>query len=90
MITVSSLATILFFGGWLSPFPVEWTWQNYLPGVGLVLLGVYLFFDTIANMHGIARAWQLAVVTMLCLGGGAACLIPPVAAASQGPVWFTR
>ena len=88
MITVSSLATILFFGGWLSPFPESWTWQNYLPGVGLVLLGVYLFFDTIVNMHGIARL-QLAVVTMLCLGGGAACLIPPVAAAIQGPFWFT-
>jgi NADH-quinone oxidoreductase subunit H len=88
MITVSSLATILFFGGWLSPFPNTWTWQNYLPGVGLVLLGVYLAFDTVANMHGIARL-QLAVVTMLCLGGGAACLIPPVAAAIQGPFWFT-
>ena len=36
MITVSCLATILFFGGWLSPFPDSWTWQNYLPGVGLV------------------------------------------------------
>ena len=26
MITVSCLATILFFGGWLSPFPDSWTW----------------------------------------------------------------
>ena len=34
MITVSCLATILFFGGWLSPFPDTWTWQLYLPGVG--------------------------------------------------------
>ena len=25
MITVSCLATILFFGGWLSPFPDSWT-----------------------------------------------------------------
>src|SRR5580704_8995937 len=73
MITVSSLATILFFGGWLSPFPDTWAWQNFLPGVGLILLGVYLAFDTVANMHGIARL-QLAVVTLLCLGGGAVCL----------------
>jgi len=88
MITVSSLATILFFGGWLSPFPAEWTWQNFLPGVGLILLGIYLAFDTIVNMRGIARV-QLAVVTMMCLGGGAACLYPPVAALIQGPFWFT-
>jgi NADH-quinone oxidoreductase subunit H len=35
MITVSCLATILFFGGWLSPFPDSWTWQLFLPGAGL-------------------------------------------------------
>jgi NADH-quinone oxidoreductase subunit H len=87
MITVSSLATILFLGGWLSPFPESWTWQNYLPGVGLILLGVYLAFDTVANMRGIARL-QLAVVTLLCLGGGAVCLYPPIAAVIQGPFWF--
>src|SRR5246127_3676441 len=28
MITVSCLATILFFGGWLSPLPDSWTWQQ--------------------------------------------------------------
>ena len=63
MITVSSLATILFFGGWLSPFPESWTWPNFLPGVGLVLLGVYLAFDTVANMHGIAKLQLTVVVT---------------------------
>ena len=31
MITVSCLATILFFGGWLSPFPDSWTWQLFFP-----------------------------------------------------------
>ena len=67
MITVSCLATILFFGGWLSPFPDSWTWQIYLPGVGLLLLGVYCAFDTVANMRGIARI-QFAVVTLLRLG----------------------
>ena len=88
MITVSSLATILFFGGWLSPFPDTWTFQNYLPGLGLVLLGVYLAFDTLTNMRGIAKL-QLTVVTLLCLGGGIITLIPPVAAAIQGLFWFT-
>jgi NADH-quinone oxidoreductase subunit H len=88
MITVSCLATILFFGGWLSPFPDSWTWQLFLPGAGLVLLGIYCAFDTVVNMRGIARL-QFAVVTMLCLGGGAICLIPGVQPVIQGPFWFT-
>ncbi len=88
MITVSCLATILFFGGWLSPFPTAWTWQNYLPGVGLILLGIYCLWDTITEMRGIAQL-QFAVVTMGLLGGGALCLIPPVALVIQGPFWFT-
>jgi len=88
MITVSCLATILFFGGWLSPFPDSWTWQLFLPGVGLVLLGMYCAWDTFMNMRGIARL-QFAVVTMLCLVGGAICLMPAVQPVIEGPFWFT-
>jgi len=88
MITVSCLATILFLGGWLSPFPDSWTWQLFLPGAGLILLGIYCAFDTVTKMRGIARL-QFAVVTLLCLGGGALCLIPPVAHYIQGVFWFT-
>jgi len=88
MITVSCLATILFFGGWLSPFPDSWKWQIFLPGAGLVLLGIYCAYDTLTEMRGIARL-QLAVVTVLALGGGLLCLIPAVASVIQGPFWFT-
>src|SRR5271166_4558362 len=55
MITVSCLATILFFGGWLSPFPDSWTWQIFLPGAGLVLLGMYCAWDTVIKMRGIYK-----------------------------------
>ena len=88
MITVSCLATILFLGGWLSPFPASWTWQNYLPGAGLLLLAAYCAWDTVSEMRGIARL-QLAVVTLLAGGGGLICLYPPIAAGIQGPFWFT-
>jgi len=88
MITVSCLATILFFGGWLSPFPDSWTWQLYLPGALLLLVGAYTAYDTALNMHGIARI-QMAVVTLLALGFGAMCLIPAVRPLIQGPFWFT-
>jgi NADH-quinone oxidoreductase subunit H len=87
MITVSCLATILFFGGWLSPFPDSWTWQLYLPGAGLLLVGAYCAYDTVTHMRGIARL-QLAVVTLLALGIGAVCLHPAVAPVIQGPFWF--
>jgi len=87
MITVSCLATILFFGGWLSPFPETWSWQLYLPGAGLLALGAYLAFDTLRYMRGIARI-QLAVVTLLALGAGGVCLLPAVAPVVQGPFWF--
>ena len=88
MITVSCLATILFFGGWLSPFPDSWAWQLFLPGAGLVLLGMYCAWDTVVNMRGIAQL-QFAVVTLLCLVGGAICLMPGVREVIQGPFWFT-
>ncbi len=88
MITVSCLATILFFGGWLSPFPNSWTWQLYLPGAGLLAVGAYCAWNTFSEMHGIARI-QLAVVTLGALGIGALCLLPVVMPILQGPFWFT-
>jgi NADH-quinone oxidoreductase subunit H len=87
MITVSCLATILFFGGWLSPLPDSWTWQQYIPGVGLLLASLYLAYDTVRNMRGIGRI-QLAVVTLLAGGIGLLCLLPGVAPVILGPFWF--
>ena len=87
MITVSCLATILFFGGWLSPLPDSWTWQQYLPGVGLLLAAFYLAYDTVRNMRGLGRI-QLAVVTLLAGGIGVLCLLPGVSPVILGPFWF--
>jgi NADH-quinone oxidoreductase subunit H len=47
MITVSCLVTILFFGGWLSPFPATWAWTHYLPSVILLPLGLWVIWDGI-------------------------------------------
>jgi NADH-quinone oxidoreductase subunit H len=88
MVTVSCLATILFLGGWLSPFPERWTMLQYLPAASLLALGVYLGYDTAINMRGIARL-QLGVVTLLAFGLGALCLLPAVVPVIQGPFWFT-
>jgi NADH-quinone oxidoreductase subunit H len=87
MITVSCLATILFFGGWLSPFPDSWTFVRYLPAVVLLALAVYLAYDTVVLARGIARI-QLIVVTTGALVIGLACLHPVVLSIIQGPFWF--
>ena len=52
MITISAVATTLFFGGWLRPFPnVAWlSFLDVVPGVlwfvaeGLLFLFVYIWF----------------------------------------------
>ena len=88
MVTVSCLATILFLGGWLSPFPDHWTFMHYLPGASLIALAVYLAYDTAINLRGIARM-QFAVVTLLAAGLGLLCTLPAVMPVIQGPFWFT-
>ena len=45
MITVSALCTILFFGGWNSPFPDSWTFTHYLPSVILLPFGLWVIYD---------------------------------------------
>jgi NADH-quinone oxidoreductase subunit H len=87
MLTVSFLATILFLGGWLSPFPESWTFLQYLPAVVLLGLGVYLAYDAVMGARGIARI-QLAVITCGALVLGALCLLPAVIPIIQGPFWF--
>jgi NADH-quinone oxidoreductase subunit H len=87
MITVSCLATILFFGGWLSPFPESWTFLHYLPAVGLLALAAYLAYDAVVLARGIYRI-QLTVVTLGAFVIGLACLIPVVMSVIQGPFWF--
>jgi NADH-quinone oxidoreductase subunit H len=87
MLTVSFLATILFLGGWLSPFPESWTFLQYLPAVTLLGLGLYLGYDAAVIARGIARL-QLIVITFGALVLGALCLLPAVVPVVQGPFWF--
>jgi NADH-quinone oxidoreductase subunit H len=87
MITVSSLATILFLGGWLSPFPDSWTFMRYLPAVGLLLLAAYLIYDTFVLARGIAKI-QLIVISTGALAIALGCLHPFVLNVIQGPFWF--
>lgn len=88
MITVSCLATILFFGGWVSPFPASWTFTHYLPSVLLIPFGVWLVFDGIRYETIFGRILLPGVGSLLALLGIALALFPSVNEAIQGPFWF--
>jgi NADH-quinone oxidoreductase subunit H len=45
MITVSCLCTIMFFGGWLSPFPASWAFTHYFPSLLLIPVGLWVMWD---------------------------------------------
>ncbi len=89
MITVSCLATILFFGGWLSPFPVSGAWSatQYIPAVVFIICGAMLIWDGLRY----TTPWGKIVLPFLglVLGGvGALTAMPFAIGFIQGPFWF--
>ena len=88
MITVSCLATILFFGGWVSPFPASWTFTHYLPSVLLIPFGAWLVFDGIRYETIFGRILLPGVGSLLAPLGIALALFSSVNEAIQGPFWF--
>jgi NADH-quinone oxidoreductase subunit H len=90
MIAVSSLFTILFFGGWLSPFPASWTLTHYLPSIILVPLGLWVIFDGIRYETIFGRI-VLPGIGFVLAAIGASLFLSPMAMVSeliQGPFWF--
>jgi len=89
MVTVSCLATILFFGGWLSPFPevAALAWTRYLPSIGFAVGGALLIFYGVGYITRFGRVVLPALGLVLC---GAAYLFmrPGVVDFVQGPFWF--
>ncbi len=89
MVTMSCLATILFFGGWLSPFPETpaFTWTRFLPAALLSVGGLLLVVDGVRQQKRFGR-FVLSVLGLAL--GGAAYLVarPGVVEFIQGPFWF--
>jgi len=88
MITISCLATILFFGGWLSPFPASWTLTYYVPSVVLIPLGLWVIFDGLRYETLLGRVVLPGLGTVLAVIGVALIVFPPVNDAIQGVFWF--
>jgi NADH-quinone oxidoreductase subunit H len=88
MITVSCLATILFFGGWLSPFPGSWTFTHYLPSVLMIPLGAWVIFDGIRYESLFGRMVLPMVGAVIAAIGLGLIVFPVVNDAIQGIFWF--
>jgi NADH-quinone oxidoreductase subunit H len=88
MITVSCLATIMFFGGWLSPFPESWGFTHYLPSLILIPFGLWVIFDGIRYENLFGRIMLPGVGSALLVIGAALIVFPAVNDWIQGVFWF--
>ncbi len=88
MISVSCLATILFFGGWLSPFPATWTFTHYLPSVLLIPFGLWVIYDGVRYENLFGRILLPGVGTAFGGIGAALLAFPALNEIIQGPFWF--
>jgi NADH-quinone oxidoreductase subunit H len=96
MIVVASVATTLFLGGWLRPFPhLAWLgWLDYSPSVVIALIGVYSFYRAGKQPVAIHTALMVAV-TLGCFAAAVIFALPwfiaPlhfVIAGLNGAFWF--
>src|SRR5262249_23513388 len=89
MITVSCLPTILFVGGWLSPFPQTpgWMWTHYIPTVAFVCAGLALIVHGVRYITIFGRV-VLPVLGLALVGLGALLALPAVNIIAEGPFWF--
>ncbi|HUK53669.1 MAG TPA: NADH-quinone oxidoreductase subunit NuoH [Candidatus Binatia bacterium] len=89
MVTVSLMVSVLFFGGYLSPFPdtpaFHWTW--YLPAASALAGGAALFFNGI-RYHTPQGRMVLPVIALVLIGVGVLCALPAVIGVIQGPFWL--
>ncbi len=88
MITISCLATIMFFGGWLSPFPASWIFTHYLPSVLMIPFGLWVIFDGVRYENMFGRMLLPVVGALITAMGTALIVFPVVNDAIQGIFWF--
>jgi NADH-quinone oxidoreductase subunit H len=88
MITVSCLCSILFFGGWLSPFPTSWTFTEYLPSLLLVPFGLWVIWDGMRYETIFGKLILPGVGFVITALGVLFIAFPAVNHFVQGPFWL--
>ena len=91
MITVSCLATILFFGGWLSPFPSTpfWHFTYFIPSITLIPFGLWVIYDGLKYETIFGKLILPAIGFAMFAIGGALIALPAVNDYIQPIFWFT-
>jgi NADH-quinone oxidoreductase subunit H len=88
MITVSCLVTILFLGGWHSPFPESaYSATKFLPAAALGLFGLIVLIDGLRYTTIFGKV-LLPVLGLFFMGLAALLARDAVVDAVQGPFWF--
>ena len=90
MITVSALCTILFFGGWNSPFPSTDLFKitHYLPSLILIPSGLWVVYDGIKYETIWGRMVLPVIGTIVTAVGAALLLFPAANEFIQAPFWL--
>jgi NADH-quinone oxidoreductase subunit H len=88
MITVSSLCAILFFGGWLSPFPASWSFTHYLPSIILIPSGLWIIWDGLRYETIFGKLILPGVGAVVTALGVLFIALPAVNEFIQGPFWL--
>ena len=88
MITVSALCSILFFGGWLSPFPAAWTFAHYLPSAILIASGLWVMWDGFRYETIFGRILLPGLGAVITVIGGVLIFFPSINEFIQGPFWL--
>jgi NADH-quinone oxidoreductase subunit H len=96
MIVVGAVATTLFLGGWLRPFPnVHWlNWLDFLPALPIGLVGVYCIYR--AGKQPVAiQTWFMWAVALGCFAVALIFIVPWIFAPLRfilpglnGAFWF--
>ena len=90
MITVSCLCSLLFFGGWLSPFPASWAFTHYLPSILLIPAGLWVIWDGVRYETIFGKIILPGVGTVLTVIG-IALAVPQLSFVNefiQAPFWL--
>ena len=88
MITVSALCSLMFFGGWLSPFPSSWTFTYYIPSLLLIPAGLWVIWDGIHYETILGKLILPGLGTAFVAIGGALLAFPAINIFIQGPFWL--
>src|ERR1700730_3046583 len=88
MLPVPPPRAMMFFGGWLLPFPASWTFTHYLPSAILIPFGLWVIWDGIRYETIFGRLILPGLGTVITVIGAVLIAFPFINEFIQGPFWL--